>query len=182
MLKVTPTKLEGLFVIEPKYFGDSRGYFAETYSKERFESAVGQSVDFIQDNHSHSVKNTLRGLHYQSSPGQAKLVRCSSGVVWDVAVDIRPDSKTFGQWQGVELSGENRKQLFVPRGFAHGFCVLSDRADFQYKVSSYYNADTECTIAWNDPTIGVEWPVTTPLLSARDTDSPTWDDYLKTLP
>jgi len=166
-VQVTDLDLEGLKLVRPAVFGDDRGFFSETYNADRYAEA-GIRETFVQDNHSRSVKGTLRGLHYQSHPGQAKLVRVTLGRIWDVAVDIRPASKTFGQWRGVELDDEKREQFFVPVGFAHGFCVLSDFAEVQYKVSAPYDAKTECSINFADPELAVLWPVEQPLLSARD--------------
>jgi len=166
-MEITELRLSGTKLIQPQVFGDERGFFLETYSAPRY-AAAGINVSFVQDNHSRSVRGTLRGLHYQSEPGQAKLVRCASGRIWDVVVDIRPDSPTFGQWEGVELDDQARKQLFVPVGFAHGFCVLSEFAEVQYKVSAPYDAKTECSISYNDPELAVAWPIAKPLLSARD--------------
>jgi dTDP-4-dehydrorhamnose 3,5-epimerase len=164
---VTDFYLEGLKLVRPATFGDDRGFFQETYNAARYASA-GIAEVFVQDNHSRSVKGTLRGLHYQSHPGQAKLVRVTLGRIWDVAVDIRIGSKTFGQWHGVELDDQKREQLFIPVGFAHGFCVLSEAAEVQYKCSALYDASTECSIDFADPELGVKWPVDQPLLSARD--------------
>jgi dTDP-4-dehydrorhamnose 3,5-epimerase len=166
-VEVISLELEGLKLIRPKVFGDSRGFFLETYSRSLYLDA-GLDITFVQDNHSRSVKGTLRGLHYQSSPGQAKLLRVSAGRIWDVAVDIRPKSPTFGRWYGAELDAEKHEQLYIPVGFAHGFCVLSDVADVQYKCSSPYDGSTECGLHWADPELGVRWPVSEPLLSARD--------------
>jgi dTDP-4-dehydrorhamnose 3,5-epimerase len=166
-VRVIDLELNGLKLIQPEVFGDERGFFLETYSAPRY-LASGIDAVFVQDNHSLSVKGTLRGLHYQSSPGQAKLVRVSRGRIWDVAVDIRPESKTFGRWLGVELDDQKREQLFVPVGFAHGFCVLSDTAEVQYKVSTPYDAKTECGLSYADPELNVAWPVSAPVLSARD--------------
>jgi dTDP-4-dehydrorhamnose 3,5-epimerase len=166
-LRVIDLELNGLKLIRPEIFGDERGFFLETYSAPRYQAA-GIDVPFVQDNHSRSVKGTLRGLHYQSAPGQAKLMRVSLGRIWDVAVDIRPGSKTFGRWQALELDDEKREQLYIPVGFAHGFCVLSDVAEVQYKVSTPYDAKTECALSYADPELNVGWPVTAPLLSARD--------------
>lgn len=177
-MKVEETKLEGVLIIEPDVFGDSRGFFLETYQKERYEEH-GIKCDFVQDNHSRSVKGTIRGLHFQVSPAQDKLVRVTRGRVFDVAVDIRKDSPTFGEWVGVDLSEENKKQLFVPIGFAHGFCALEDTNDFEYKCSSYYNPKTEIGIAWNDPDIGVEWPIENPILSERDKNNQSFQEYKK---
>ncbi len=161
------TPLSGLIIIHPKVFGDERGFFMETWSQPVF-SSLGIDTVFLQDNHSRSCRGTVRGLHFQSTPGQAKLVRCVKGAVWDVAVDLRTDSPTFGRWHAVRLDEDNRAMLYIPIGFAHGFCVLSESADFVYKVSSIYNPETECGIAWNDPDIGIQWPTDTPLLSDRD--------------
>ncbi|MES1173854.1 MAG: dTDP-4-dehydrorhamnose 3,5-epimerase [Myxococcales bacterium] len=166
-MRVIDLELNGLKLIRPEIFGDERGFFLETYSAPRYQAA-GIDVPFVQDNHSRSVKGTLRGLHYQSAPGQAKLMRVSLGRIWDVAVDIRPGSKTFGRWQALELDDEKREQLYIPVGFAHGFCVLSDVAEVQYKVSTPYDAKTECALSYADPELNVGWPVTAPLLSARD--------------
>ncbi|MEO7032993.1 MAG: dTDP-4-dehydrorhamnose 3,5-epimerase [Polyangiaceae bacterium] len=166
-MQVTELKLSGTKLIQPRVFGDERGFFLETYSAPRYIEA-GIDVTFVQDNHSRSGHGTLRGLHYQSEPGQAKLVRCTLGRTWDVILDIRPSSRTFGQWDAVELDDQTRKQLFVPVGFAHGFCVLSDFAEVQYKVSTPYDAKTECSISYADADLAVPWPIATPLLSARD--------------
>jgi dTDP-4-dehydrorhamnose 3,5-epimerase len=166
-VQVTDLDLEGLKLVRPAVFGDERGFFLETYNALRY-AEVGITEAFVQDNHSRSIKGTLRGLHYQSHPGQAKLVRVTLGRIFDVALDIRPHSKTFGEWRGLELDAEKREQLFVPVGFAHGFCVLSDFAEVQYKVSAPYDAKTECSINYADPELGVRWPVEQPLLSARD--------------
>lgn len=167
-MKITQGKLAGILIIEPQVFADSRGFFYESYNYEKLRE-YGVELDFVQDNHSRSVKNTLRGLHYQINPGQDKLVRASIGKVWDVVVDIRKDSPTFGQWESFLLSAENKKQLFVPKGFAHGFCVLSDWAEFQYKCSEYWSPADERGIMWNDPDLKVQWPVTEPVLSSKDT-------------
>jgi len=160
-------ELPGLKLLRPRVFADTRGFFLETYQESRYRAA-GIDCGFVQDNHSRSVQGTLRGLHYQSSPGQAKLLRVASGRIFDVAVDIRPDSATFGRWLGVYLDGEKHEQLFVPVGFAHGFCVVSETADVMYRVSAPYDPKTECTLAWDDPDVGVKWPVSSPVLSARD--------------
>jgi dTDP-4-dehydrorhamnose 3,5-epimerase len=165
------TRLDGLILLEPVVHGDERGFLVETFS-ERGWREIGVDCEFVQDNHSRSNVGTLRGLHFQTSPGQAKLVRCLRGRVWDVAVDLRRDSPTFGQWEGHELNDERHRQLFVPRGFAHGFCVLSDVADVHYKLSNYYDPATEAGIAWDDPDIGVEWPVADPQISERDATAP----------
>ncbi len=151
------TELDGVVIIEPTVFGDERGYFMETYQKEEF-AAAGIDRDFVQDNQSKSSKGVLRGLHFQTEHTQGKLVRVVSGEVFDVAVDCRPNSKTFGKWTGVILSAENKRQFYVPEGFAHGFLVLSDEAEFTYKCTDYYTPSAEGGIPYNDPTIGVEWP------------------------
>lgn len=170
-MRVVQTALPGVVIVEPQVFEDSRGFFFESYSYRRY-AEHGIDVEFVQDNHSLSVRGTLRGLHYQAAPGQAKLVRVVSGEVWDVAVDIRHGSPTFGRWVGVTLSAANKRQLYIPVGFAHGFCVLSDTAEFLYKVSSYYAPTLERGIAWDDPALGIAWPVTDPILSERDTRHP----------
>jgi dTDP-4-dehydrorhamnose 3,5-epimerase len=166
-VRIQNLDLEGLLLISPDIFGDDRGFFLETYNAPRYAEA-GIRETFVQDNHSRSIKGTLRGLHYQSQPGQAKLVRVTLGRIFDVTVDIRPGSPTFGRWQGVELDAEKREQLFIPVGFAHGFCVLSDAAEVQYKVSTPYDAKTECSINYCDADLAVRWPVEAPILSARD--------------
>ena len=168
MIDVVKTPIDGLLVIEPKVFGDDRGYFMETYNAPEFKSK-GIPYDFVQDNQSKSKKGVLRGLHYQINHPQAKLVRVLDGEVFDVAVDLRKNSKTFGKWFGVLLSGENKKMFMIPRGFAHGFVVLSDEATFAYKCDDVYHPNDEGGIPWNDPTIGVEWPYDgEPLLSEKD--------------
>ncbi|MDM0055801.1 dTDP-4-dehydrorhamnose 3,5-epimerase [Variovorax fucosicus] len=169
-MKVTPTAIPDVLVIEPKVFGDARGFFFESFNNKAFDDAVGKHVEFVQDNHSRSVKGVLRGLHYQIEQPQGKLVRAVRGAVFDVAVDIRKSSATFGQWVGAELSDENHKQLWVPPGFAHAFLVLTDSADFLYKTTSYYAPAHERAIAWNDPELGIRWPDTgeDPKLSAKD--------------
>lgn len=175
-MQVEDLSLPGLKLIRPRVFRDARGFFFESYHEPRFRAA-GIDCVFVQDNHSRSVKDTVRGLHYQSSPGQAKLLRVTSGRIFDVAVDIRPDSPTFGKWEGAYLDAEEHAQLFIPVGFAHGFCVTSETADVCYKVTSVYDAATECSIRWDDPDIGVTWPTTTPLLSARDVDAETFKSF-----
>lgn len=175
-MQVIDLELNGLKLIRPQVFGDERGFFLESYSAPRYQAA-GIDVTFVQDNHSLSVKGTLRGLHYQSSPGQAKLMRVSRGRIWDVAVDIRPDSKTFGRWQALELDDQKHEQLFIPVGFAHGFCVLSDVAEVQYKVSTPYDAKTECALSYADPELDVAWPVTSPVLSGRDLQAESFASY-----
>lgn len=169
-MKVTPTKLAGVLIIEPRVFGDERGFFFESFNQRAFDDAVGAHVDFVQDNHSKSSRNVLRGLHYQLPPkAQGKLVRVVQGEVFDVAVDLRKDSPTFGQWVGEILSAENKKQLWIPAGFAHGFLTLSDTAEFLYKTTDYYSPEHERCIRWDDADVGVEWPLSTPpLVSGKD--------------
>ncbi|MDP2869748.1 dTDP-4-dehydrorhamnose 3,5-epimerase [Methyloversatilis sp.] len=168
-MKVVETGIAGLLVLEPKVFGDARGFFMESFNARAFREATGLDVSFVQDNHSRSGKGVLRGLHYQVSQPQGKLVRVVQGAVFDVAVDLRRSSPTFGKWYGVELSGENHRQFWVPAGFAHGFYVLSESADFLYKTTDYYAPEHERSLAWNDPTVGVEWSLQgPPLLSPKD--------------
>jgi dTDP-4-dehydrorhamnose 3,5-epimerase len=169
-LKVTPTAIPDLLIIEPKVFGDARGFFFESFNQKTFNEATGLNVNFVQDNHSRSAKGVLRGLHYQVQQPQGKLVRVVRGAVFDVAVDIRKGSPTFGKWKGIELTEENNTQLWVPAGFAHGFVVLSDSADFLYKTTDYYAPEFERCIAWNDPTVAVDWhlTITQPSLSRKD--------------
>ena len=168
-MKVIPTAIPDVLIIEPRVFGDARGFFMESYNRRAFAEATGQGVDFVQDNHSRSAKGVLRGLHYQVQQPQGKLVRVVRGAVFDVAVDIRKSSPTLGRWVGVELSEDNHRQLWVPPGFAHGFLVLSDSADFLYKTTDYYAPEHERCIAWNDPALGIEWPAgVVPQLSAKD--------------
>lgn len=166
-MEVVPAKLDEVMIVKPDAFGDQRGFFMETYQVERYRN-VGIVPEFVQDNLSFSVKNTLRGLHYQISRPQAKLVQVITGEIYDVVVDIRDGSPTFGQWVGVHLSEENKHQLFIPAGFAHGFCVLSETAHFMYKCSDYYVPEDEGGILWSDPAIGIDWPVSTPIISDKD--------------
>lgn len=168
---VKPLRLCGLKIITPQIFRDERGFFLETFRKPLYASE-GIDVPFVQDNLVFSQKNVIRGLHFQKSPGQAKLVSCIHGKIWDVAVDIRPDSPTFGQWEAVVLDSHSHEQFFVPIGFAHGYCVLSETALVSYKVSSIYDSKQEKSIRWDDPDLGILWPVTSPLLSSRDQTSP----------
>ena len=154
----TKTSIDGVIIVEPTAFGDSRGYFMETYQKEDFING-GITVDFVQDNQSMSTKGVLRGLHFQKQFSQSKLVRCIRGAVFDVAVDLREGSPTYGKWEGVVLSAENKKQFFIPKNFAHGFLVLSDEAEFVYKVDDFYHPNDEGGLMWNDPDIGIEWPI-----------------------
>lgn len=168
-MKVLNTTIPDIKIIEPQVFGDERGFFLESFNQKEFESEVGRRVTFVQDNHSKSAKGILRGLHYQINNPQGKLVRVVSGSVFDVAVDLRRGSSTFGQWTGVELNDTNHRQLWVPEGFAHGFCVLSESADFLYKTTDYYAPEFERCIAWNDPSIGIDWPIDfAPRLSEKD--------------
>lgn len=174
-MKVLQTKIPGLLVIEPDVFGDERGFFMETWNGQRYRS-MGIDVDFVQDNMSFSSCGVLRGLHYQEPDAQAKLVYVLQGRVFDVAVDIRAGSPSFGKWHGVELSSENKRQMYIPEGFAHGFCVLSETVLFAYKCSNYYSPASEGGIAWNDPDIGVDWPIKEPVLSDRDKKHPLLKD------
>ena len=169
-MKITDTAIPDVKILEPKVFGDERGFFFESFNQKTFEECVGASVNFVQDNHSKSSKGVLRGLHYQTPPmAQAKLVRVVQGEVFDVAVDIRKDSATFGKWVGVHLSSENMKQLWIPEGFAHGFVTLSETAEFLYKTTNYYSVECERCIRWDDESIGVEWPISyEPILSGKD--------------
>lgn len=173
-MKVIQTKLSGALIIEPKIFGDDRGFFYETYQAERYKAA-GISLDFVQDNRSRSSRGVLRGLHFQKNKPQGKLVTVTQGEVFDVAVDLRKDSPTFGQYESVLLTGDNRVQFYIPPGFAHGFCVLSDTADFQYKCTDYYDPTDEGGLLWNDPELAIAWPLTNPTLSAKDSILPTLD-------
>ncbi|EPN2804143.1 dTDP-4-dehydrorhamnose 3,5-epimerase [Serratia marcescens] len=167
-MNVISSKIAGVKTILPKVFGDARGFFLETFEKKRYQEMLDIDLDFVQDNHSRSSKGVLRGLHFQTRNPQGKLVRVVRGEVFDVAVDIRPDSPTFGQWEGVILSEENKTQFWVPPGLAHGFVVLSDIADFEYKCTDYYDPSSEGCLLWNDPTVGIEWPIEAPLLSDKD--------------
>ncbi len=167
-MKILPTKLPGALILEPKVFGDSRGFFFESFNRRVFAEATGMELDFVQDNHSRSAKGVLRGLHYQIKQPQGKLVRVVRGAVFDVAVDLRRSSPTFGQWDGVELSEDNQRQLWIPPGFAHGFVVLSESADFLYKTTDYYAPEHERCVIWNDQDIGIDWPIRTPQLSGKD--------------
>lgn len=169
-MKVTPLSIPDVLLLEPTVFSDERGFFFESFNQKTFEDHIGKSINFVQDNHSHSQKDVLRGLHYQlSSKAQAKLVRVVRGEVFDVAVDIRPESLTFGQWVGEHLSAANKKQLWIPEGFAHGFLTLSETSIFLYKTTDYYFPEHERCLLWNDPTIGITWPTDfSPILSKKD--------------
>ncbi|MBE5202634.1 MULTISPECIES: dTDP-4-dehydrorhamnose 3,5-epimerase [Pectobacterium] len=167
-MQVIDTIIHGAKIIQPKVFGDARGFFLETFEKRRYQEMLDIDVDFVQDNHSRSSKGVLRGLHFQKTKPQGKLVRVVRGEVFDVAVDIRQDSPTYGKWYGVTLSEENKTQFWLPPGLAHGFVVLSDTADFEYKCTDYYDPSDEGCLLWNDPEVGIEWPITAPLLSEKD--------------
>jgi len=168
-MQAIPTSIPDVLIIEPKVFGDARGFFYESYNQKKFEQLIGRSVDFVQDNHSRSAQHVLRGLHYQVQQTQGKLVRVVAGEVFDVAVDIRRSSPTFGQSVGVKLSAENKRMLWIPEGFAHGFVVLSENAEFLYKATDYWAPEHERCIAWNDAELAIDWPLTAaPLLSAKD--------------
>lgn len=180
-MRTLPTRLAGLILIEPDVHGDARGFFLETFRADAYRD-LGIDVVFIQDNHSRSRKDTLRGLHFQTRPGQAKLVRCARGAIRDVVVDVRRSSPTFGEHEVVELDDAAHRQLFVPIGFAHGFVTLSDVADVAYKVSSVYDPATEAGLAWNDPTLRIRWDVTEPIVSDRDRRNPTLADLAPVLP
>lgn len=177
-MKATPLAIPEVILLEPKVFGDARGFFFESFNQESFRQATGLDVQFVQDNHSRSAKGVLRGLHYQLPPkAQGKLVRVVRGAVFDVAVDLRGNSSTFGQWVGMELSEDKNNQMWIPPGFAHGFIVLSESADFLYKTTDYYAPELERCIIWNDPAIGIKWPIDVePVLSAKDKEGKSLDD------
>jgi len=180
MIEISPTKLDGVVVVTPRVFADERGFFTETFNQ-RDAEAAGLPGHFVQDNHSFSTRGVLRGLHYQYPQWQGKLVRTASGEIFDVAVDIRPDSKTYGQWVGVVLSRENGKQLYVPPGYAHGFCVLSTAADVIYKCTTLYVPEQDRAIRWDDPDIGIEWPFSDPVVSEKDARAPLLRDVIAEL-
>ncbi|KFA59432.1 dTDP-4-dehydrorhamnose 3,5-epimerase [Gilliamella sp. wkB18] len=167
-MEVIATNIEDVKIIKPKVFGDERGFFLETFEQKRYQDMLGIELNFVQDNHSRSQKGVLRGLHFQKQNPQGKLVRVVRGEVFDVAVDIRKDSPTYGKWVGVTLTEENKTQLWIPPGLAHGFAVLSDIADFEYKCTNYYDPKSEGCLLWNDPTVNIRWPISNPLLSAKD--------------
>jgi dTDP-4-dehydrorhamnose 3,5-epimerase len=181
MARRLETKLDGVVLVEPVVHGDERGFMLESFSRDAW-SELGVDVEFVQHNHSRSRRGTLRGIHFQTEPGQAKLVRCPRGEILDVAVDLRRGSPTFGQWEAHVLDDVSHRQLFVPVGFGHGFAVLSEEADVAYQVSSYYDPATESGIAWDDPDVGVEWPLSEPLLSERDKAAPRLADVADSLP
>jgi len=171
-MNVTKTEISDVLVFEPKVFGDERGFFLESFNQRIFEEAVGKEIHFVQDNHSKSSKGVLRGLHFQWAPhSQGKLIRCISGAIFDVAVDIRTNSLSFGKWVGIELNAENKKQLWIPDGFAHGFLTLSDSAEVLYKTTAYYSPEHECSIQWDDNDIGISWPTSDVILSKKDKES-----------
>ncbi|WP_447738173.1 dTDP-4-dehydrorhamnose 3,5-epimerase [Aeromonas veronii] len=181
-MNITKTSIPEVVIIEPRVFSDDRGYFFESFNRQQFEDVIGYAVDFVQDNHSKSIRNVLRGLHFQRSPNeQGKLVRCISGEVFDVAVDIRKSSPTFGKWVGVSLSAENNRQLWIPEGFAHGFIVLSDQAEFLYKTTSYYNPKLESSILWSDPDLNIAWPSEIPILSEKDKNAQSWNEFIHSI-
>ena len=180
-MKIIPTSLPGVLILEPRVFGDERGFFLESFNQQVFDAAIGHHVEFVQDNHSRSSRGVLRGLHYQLPPhAQGKLVRVTQGAVFDVAVDMRRSSPTFGRWDGMELSSTNHRQLWTPPGFAHGFLVLSETADFLYKTTDYYAPQCEAAVRWDDPAIGIEWPAieSSLQLSAKDAAAPSLSEAL----
>jgi dTDP-4-dehydrorhamnose 3,5-epimerase len=181
-MRQLPTRLDGLALLEPAVHGDERGFFVETWREDAWRAA-GVPNDFVQDNHSRSRRGTVRGIHFQTHPGQGKLVRCARGAVLDVVVDLRRGSETFGEWEGFELDDVHGRQLWIPIGFGHGFCVLSETADFVYKCTNYYDAATESGIRFDDPDVGIEWPSDLELLySARDRDAPRLSEVADSLP
>jgi dTDP-4-dehydrorhamnose 3,5-epimerase len=180
-MKFLPAGLAGVTIIEPAVFTDGRGFFLETYRFDKFHQG-GISARFVQDNHSRSMRNTIRGLHAQRRHPQAKLVRAIAGAIFDAVVDIRRGSSTYLKWIAVELSAENFRQIYVPEGYAHGICVLSEYAEIEYKCTDYYDPEDELRIAWNDPSIGINWPVSTPILSAKDSAAATLADQIELLP
>ncbi len=181
MMKKISTLFPEVFIIEPDVFKDKRGFFFESYSYKKY-SELGFMTNFLQGNHTRSKRNTVRGLHFSLLPGQIKLIRCSLGRIWDVVVDIRPNSENFKKWYGCELTSENFLQLYIPVGFAHGYSVLSDIAEVQYKVDNYYDPSLEKEVYWNDPTIAIDWKVDNAIISNRDVNAPNLDDYLKEHP
>ncbi len=180
-MKFVPTKLDGVTIVEPDVFRDDRGFFLETYSAAKYRQG-GIEARFVQDNHSRSIKGTIRGLHAQRRHPQAKLVRALAGAIIDVVVDIRRDSSTYLQWISVELSAENFRELYVPIGYAHGICIVSEFAEIEYKCTDYYDPEDELRIIWNDPSIGIKWPTTTPILSPKDSEARTLKEQFDLLP
>jgi len=179
--EVIETSLDGPILVKPAVHEDSRGFFLESYRANLWRE-IGVGPEFVQQNHSRSARSTLRGIHFQTEPGQAKLVRCARGRIFDVAVDLRSSSSSFGEWEGFVLDDESHHQLFIPVGFGHGFCVLSEEADVTYLVSSYFDPETEAGIRWDDPDVGVDWPVDEPIISDRDREAPTLAEIAGTLP
>lgn len=177
-MQIFETKIPEIKIIQPIIINDNRGYFLETYQKKRYQALLSVECDFVQDNYSRSYKNVLRGMHFQKNNPQGKLLRVVHGEVFDVSVDIRKNSNTFGQWVGMILSDKNNRQLWIPPGFAHGFVVLSDIADFEYKCTNYYDPDSEECLLWNDPTVNINWPINNPILSAKDKLGKTLQDLL----
>jgi len=175
-LQAYKTELPEVLIIVPSVFEDKRGFFLESYNKKEFDKLLGKEVTFVQDNHSVSEKGVLRGLHYQINPGQAKLVRVTRGEVFDVVLDIRKESPTYGKWWSLHLSETNKLQLYVPEGFAHGFCVLSESVEFLYKCSNYYSPEDERGIMWNDPDLAIEWPIENPIISEKDNVYPRFNE------
>ncbi|OTQ55789.1 dTDP-4-dehydrorhamnose 3,5-epimerase [Gilliamella sp. A7] len=167
-MEVIQTEIPDVKIVQPKVYGDERGFFLETFEQKRYQEMLGINLNFVQDNHSRSQKGVLRGLHFQTKNPQGKLVRVVRGKVFDVAVDIRKDSKTYGKWVGMILSEDNKTQLWIPPGLAHGFLVLSDIADFEYKCTNYYDPTSEACLLWNDPTVNIEWTISNPILSEKD--------------
>ena len=180
-MRILPARLAGPLLIEPQVFGDGRGFFFESFRRDLYREA-GLDADFVQDNHSRSIRGTIRAFHFQADPGQPKLVRVARGSAWDVVVDIRRSSPTFGEWESFELDDESNLQVYVPIGFAHGFCALSEAVDFVYKVGSYYAATTERGIAWDDPDLAIPWPADEPIVSERDRHNPMLSEIVDDLP
>ena len=178
-MKAEETALPGVLILHPDIYRDDRGFFLERYHRRRYGTLPGLDVDFVQDNHSHSKRGVLRGLHLQKEHPQGKLVSVLAGCVWDVAADVDPQSPSFRRWVGVELSAANHKQLYIPPGYAHGFCVLSEEADLIYKCTDFYRPDDEWGLIWNDPQLAIDWPLRTPILSPRDAANPSLQDYLQ---
>ena len=177
-MKVTPLAIPDVLLIEPEVFGDDRGFFFESFNQKKFEKAIGRKINFVQDNHSKSTKGVLRGLHYQLSPkAQGKIIRVTQGEVFDVVIDIRKSSPTFGKWVGEILSADNKKQIWIPEGFAHGFVTLSDVAEFLYKTTDFYSPEHEVCILWNDKDININWPTKNPILSKKDKKNLTLKEY-----
>lgn len=172
-MQITDTDIDGVLIIEPTVFEDDRGFFLESFNKAQFEKATGVVREWVQDNHSGSTRGVIRGLHFQNPSPQGKLITCSLGTIWDVAVDLRVSSDTFGRWVGIELSSESHRQVWIPEGFAHGFLTLSESAEVMYKTTAFYEPSCDRSLRWNDPDLGIEWPITgDPLLSAKDREAP----------